>query len=225
MVVSFCSLSHSAFYLIALFNCYAHKIYKEYKDTHQEHLQCCPDLRANFPKTVFAAISVNMGPRSFSPPHMDADNSAFGWCTDTALGPFDPDKGGQLVLWDLRVVIRFPAGSTVLFPSALITHSTLPVQEHEEQYAVIQYCSGGLFRWRNNGWCSDRYFLANASTERLREREAACARHWEANLQKFTRWGDLVQGDWRGIRQTEAGLDDLSDLSDIEAPSAKWLRC
>ncbi|KAE9388630.1 hypothetical protein BT96DRAFT_835990 [Gymnopus androsaceus JB14] len=141
-----------------------------------------------------------MGPRSFSPPHMDADNLAHGWCTDTALGPFGPDKGGQLVLWDLRVVIRFPPGSTVLFPSALITHSTLSIQEHEERYAIIQYSSGGLFRWYDNGWCSNKHFHANASAEKLREREAACICRWQVNLQKFTHWSDLVQGDWKGMR-------------------------
>lgn len=219
IVFSFCTCI--SLLPVALFNCYAHKIYKEYYEANQECLQHHPDLHRNFPNTVFAALSVNMGPCSFSPPHMDADNLACGWCPDTALGPFDPDKGGQLVLWDLCVVIRFPPGSTILFPSALITHSTLPIQAQEERYAVLQYSSGGLFRWRNNGWRSDKSFLANASAGQLREREAARARRWQFDLQKFTRWSDLVQGDWKGIRRTEAGLDGLSDLSDTEQPPAK----
>lgn len=225
---SFLSSLRTSCLPIALFNCYAHKIYKEYHVTHQEHLQRRPDLRSYFPKGVFAAFSVNMGPCSFSPPHMDADNCAYGWCPDTALGLFDPDKGGQLVLWDLRVVIRFPPGSTVLFPSALITHSTLPIQAHEERYAVLQFSSGGLFRWRNNGWCSDKSFLAHASAEQLREREAARVCRWKIDLQKFTRWQDLVQGDWKGVCRTEAGLDDisdLSDLSDVDQPLVKRRCC
>lgn len=159
-----------------------------------------------------------------APPHMDADNRAYGWCTDTALGPFDPDQGGQLVLWDLRVVIRFPPGSTILFPSALITHSTLPIQAHEEHYAVLQYSSGGLFRWRNNGWCSDKSFVANASAEQLQERKLASARRWQVSTQLFTRWSDLVQGDWKGLNRTSAGLDELSELPDSESPAPKRTR-
>ncbi|KAF9070523.1 hypothetical protein BDP27DRAFT_1195270, partial [Rhodocollybia butyracea] len=58
----------------------------------------------------------------------------------------------HLVLWNLKLAIRFPPKSTVLFPSALITHSNIPVQGHEERHLIIQYSSGGLFRWRYNGW-------------------------------------------------------------------------
>ncbi|KAJ3746986.1 hypothetical protein EV360DRAFT_76351 [Lentinula raphanica] len=137
--------------------------YIQYKLTKDELLQKQPELRTPFPNTV----TFNLGPRSYSPPHMDADNSASGWCADTAMGEFDLDKGGHLVLWDLGLVIQFPPGSTVLFPSALITHSTLPIQEHETRYAMIQYSSGGLFRWRENGFQSDKAFLSQASPAEL----------------------------------------------------------
>ncbi|KAF5385584.1 hypothetical protein D9757_006770 [Collybiopsis confluens] len=79
-------------------------------------MQKHPELKRNFTSSVFLATTVNFGPRSFSPPHIDSDNRADGWCSDTALGSFDPDKGGHLVLWDLKLVIRFPPGSSVLFP-------------------------------------------------------------------------------------------------------------
>ncbi|KAH7875496.1 uncharacterized protein C8R40DRAFT_1012648, partial [Lentinula edodes] len=136
----------------ALFNTFCHKNYVEHVDTNDELLYKQPELRANFPKTAFAATTFNLGPLSFSPPHMDPDNRASSWCADTTMGPFDPDKGGHLVLWDLGLIIRFPPGSTILFPSALITHSTIPIQAHEARYVMIQYSSGGLFRWRNNGF-------------------------------------------------------------------------
>ncbi|KAJ4497344.1 hypothetical protein C8R41DRAFT_760064 [Lentinula lateritia] len=136
----------------ALFNMFCHKNYAEYRDTNDE-IQCKqPELHANFPNTAFAATTFNLGPLSFSPPHMDPENRASSWCADTNMGPFNPDKGGQLMLWDLGLIICFPPGSTILFPSALITHSTIPIQAHESRYAMIQYSSGGLFRWRNNGF-------------------------------------------------------------------------
>ncbi|KAJ3766183.1 hypothetical protein FB446DRAFT_794344 [Lentinula raphanica] len=201
----------------SLFNAFAHKIYQEYEATNSELLSHHPHLRSNFPeKTVFAALTVNLGPRFFSPPHMDADNGAAGWCTDTPAGNYDPDIGGHLVLWDLGLVIRFPPGSSILFPSALITHSTLPIQENETRYAFIQYSSGGLFRWQANGFRSDQDVQATASWEEKERYKAERASHWKLALQKFTRWNDLVQGDWQGKRRTEAGLDEVSDLTDSD---------
>ncbi|KAJ7883792.1 hypothetical protein B0H13DRAFT_2537891, partial [Mycena leptocephala] len=38
----------------------------------------------------------------------------------TALRRFNPDLSGHLILWDLKLVIRFPPGSTILIPSAII---------------------------------------------------------------------------------------------------------
>ncbi|KAH7873762.1 uncharacterized protein C8R40DRAFT_1013773, partial [Lentinula edodes] len=155
----------------ALFNTFCHKNYAEYRDTN-DAIQCKqPELRASFPNTAFAATTFNLGPRSFSPPHMDPDNRASSWCADTNMGPFDPDKGGHLVLWDLGLIIRFPPGSTILFPSALITHSTIPIQAHESRYVMIQYSSGGLFRWRDNGFQSDKSFLEKATAIERAERE------------------------------------------------------
>ncbi|GAW08632.1 hypothetical protein LENED_010703 [Lentinula edodes] len=129
----------------ALFNTFGHKNYLEHKETNNELLRKQPELRANFPNNSFAATTFNLGPLSYSPPHMDPDNRASSWCADTTMGPFNPDRGGHLVLWDLGLVIRFPSGSTILFPSALITHSTIPIQADETRYAMIQYSSGGLF--------------------------------------------------------------------------------
>ncbi|KAJ3913417.1 hypothetical protein F5877DRAFT_83825 [Lentinula edodes] len=199
-----------------LFNAFCHKSYVEYKTTHRELLQKQPELRSTFPKTSFAAVTFNLGPQSYSPPHMDPDNRASGWCIDTPMGPFDPDKGGHLVLWDLGLVIRFPPGSSILFPSALITHSTIPIQPHETRYAMIQYSSGGIFRWRDNGFQSDKSFLATANAEARTARESARLSRWKLALQKFTRWSDICRGDWKGSIRTEVGLDELSDLSDLE---------
>ncbi|KAJ3816698.1 hypothetical protein F5880DRAFT_1464105, partial [Lentinula raphanica] len=136
----------------SLFNGFNHKNYQECRQMIEQICERQPELQTNFEHTPFAALTANLGPRSWSPPHMDTDNSASCWCADTALGNFDPDKGGQLLLWDLGLAICFPAGATILFPSALITHSTLPVEAHETCYALLQYTSGSLFCWRDNGF-------------------------------------------------------------------------
>lgn len=157
-----------------------------------------------------------MGSQTVTPPHLDAGNAAHGWCTDTAAGNYNPDKGGHLVLWNLRLVVRFPPGATLLFPSALITHSNIPIGAHETRHSIIQYSAGGLFRWKYNGWCSDKAFLAKATKEELQQREKDRARRWKVNLSRFTRWSDLVSGDWQGKKRTNAGLDETSDLSKEE---------
>ncbi|KAJ3858371.1 hypothetical protein EV359DRAFT_52281 [Lentinula novae-zelandiae] len=129
----------------ALLNTFCHKNYAEYRDTNNRIQSKQPKLHANFPKTAFAVTTFNLGPLLFPPPHMDPENRASSWCADTNMGPFNPDKGRHLVLWDLGLIIHFPPGSTILFPSALINPSTIPIQAHESRYMMIQYSSGGLF--------------------------------------------------------------------------------
>ncbi|KAJ3898323.1 hypothetical protein F5879DRAFT_994920 [Lentinula edodes] len=203
----------------SVFNSYSHKTYVEYQTTNQQLLRRHPHLRANFPGSPYAALTINAGPQSFSPPHQDPDNTVHGWCADTPLAKYNPDLGGHLVLWELRLAIRFPPGSTILFPSALITHSTVPIQGGETRFALIQYSSGRLFRWVANGFQSDKSFMSKASKDAIKERQLSCLRRWKVSLSRFTRWGDLLQGDWKGIRRTEAGLDDLSDLTDCDIES------
>ncbi|KAE9399839.1 hypothetical protein BT96DRAFT_857967 [Gymnopus androsaceus JB14] len=200
----------------SIFNSFAHQTYVEYKETLTEHIQQKPQLRPTSPKTVFAATTVNFGPCTVTPPHLDAGNVAHGWCADTALGDYDPDKGGHLVLWNLKLVIRFPPGATILFPSALMTHSNIPVQDGEQRRSIVQYSAGGLFRWRYNGWCSDKTFLAKASKSELKDREQDRTQRWKVNLEKFTRWGDLVSGDWKGNGPSAAQLNEVGEQTNAE---------
>ncbi|KAJ6463733.1 hypothetical protein C8R47DRAFT_992488, partial [Mycena vitilis] len=95
--------------------------------------------------TVFAACTFNFGPNTVTLPHVDAVNIAWGWCCITALGHFNPDLGGHLILWDLWLVIRFPAGSTIFIPSALLRHSNIVIQQGETRYSFTQFTVGGLF--------------------------------------------------------------------------------
>ncbi|KAJ7667890.1 hypothetical protein DFH06DRAFT_1126580 [Mycena polygramma] len=144
-----------------------------------------PRLRWNFARSVFAACTFNFGPHAITVPHLDFGNLAWGWCAITALGDFDPDVGGHLILWNLKLVIRFPPGSTILIPSAIIRHSNVPVRAHERRFSFTQYTAGGLFRWIRNGFRSDEDFKAHATTAERAEREAEARTRWESGVAMF----------------------------------------
>ena len=108
-------------------------------------------LRRPFCDSVFPAISINFTP-AVSVPHRDHANLADGLCWVLAGGSFDPKRGGHMVLHELKLLIEFPPGSSILFPSAILTHSNTAIQEGEERWSVTQFAAGGLFRWVEYGY-------------------------------------------------------------------------
>lgn len=89
-------------------------------------------------------------------PHRDSANLAAGLCVITALGRFDHTRGGQIVLWELGLVIDFPAGASIAIPSSLVTHFNVPVRQFDVRYSLTQYCSGHLCRFVENGFQTDK---------------------------------------------------------------------
>ncbi|KAF7328143.1 hypothetical protein MVEN_02571500 [Mycena venus] len=152
-------------------------------------------LRRLFPEviSVFAACTFNFGPSTVTIPHVDAANLVWGWCCITALGIFSPDLGGHLILWDLGLVIRFPLGSTIMIPSALLRHSNVAIQQGERRYSFTQYTAGGLFRWVYNGNRSDKTVIETATLEELKLREEEKLRRWEEGLSLFMVWDEETQ--------------------------------
>ncbi|KAL0572916.1 hypothetical protein V5O48_009049 [Marasmius crinis-equi] len=127
--------------------------YARYSDA-KEYIKTHPTTRGerwNFERSVFAATTINFGPQTRTFKHRDVQNAPFGWCAVTALGRFDSALGGHLVLWDLGIVLQFPAGSTILLPSATVAHSNVPVGKHETRTSFTQYSAGALFRWVESG--------------------------------------------------------------------------
>ncbi|KAK7022815.1 hypothetical protein VNI00_016942 [Paramarasmius palmivorus] len=118
------------------------------------------NLHLPFSKCVFAAFTVNFGPETICHPHLDLKNLAYGWCAITALGDFDWRCGGHLVLWDLKLVIEFPPGTTIFIPSALITHSNTSISPGEKRYSFTLYSAGGLFRWVEHGFVTEKIYQA-----------------------------------------------------------------
>lgn len=72
-------------------------------------------------------------------------------------------------------MVEFPPGSTVLIPSAILSHSNVDIREGERRYSFTQYAPGGLFRWVEHGFKNkERYFsnLKGAQLEAELDREA-----------------------------------------------------
>lgn len=167
---------------------YAPRLYLKYKDT-METVFAHAGLKRNFSNSVFPMCTFNVGPRTVCVAHKDSMNVP-GFCLITALGNFDCDKGGELVLWDFGLIIRFPPGSTVAIPSALVYHSNTAIQEGEVRYSMTQYAAGALFRFVENKWKSDVKFMEDDPKgweEELERRKT----QWETFKGLFGKYTDL----------------------------------
>ncbi|KAJ7861332.1 hypothetical protein B0H13DRAFT_2568122 [Mycena leptocephala] len=127
-------------------------------------------LKQLFLNGIWSACTFNLGPQTCALGHRDFANLAFGWCAITALGNFDYTKGGHLILWDCKLILEFPPGTTVLIPSAALFHSNIPIGER--RYSFTQYTAGGY------------------SAERAREREEAKTR-WQMGAGLFSTLDEL----------------------------------
>ena len=98
-------------------------------------------------------MSYNFGPDTATYEHLDFQNYAGGFCVVTALGSFDSTLGGHLFVRELGLVAEFPAGSSILLPSAVLHHGNIPINLTQGEYrgSVTQYCAGGLIRWDDQG--------------------------------------------------------------------------
>ncbi|TRM57178.1 hypothetical protein BD626DRAFT_412510, partial [Schizophyllum amplum] len=190
------------------------KFYRKYgRGVQAKH----PYLRKNFRHSAWAAITINYGPRTITLPHRDFSNVPWGWCPITALGRFNPRRGGHLILWELRLVIEFPPGSTIIVPSSVLTHSNVAIGRHERRFSITQYTAGGLIQWLDQGCRKKDVFWASLSRkERCREEARAKTRYREglalySTLDELRR---LAMGDARG--NTDADDSDLSELTPLE---------
>ncbi|KAF9055763.1 hypothetical protein BJ165DRAFT_443639 [Panaeolus papilionaceus] len=113
-------------------------------------------LKWTFYNTIWLCTTINLGPHVCCLPRRDSLDVPFEWCAITALGDFDYKKGGHLVLHDLKIAIEFPPGSLILIPSALLNYASTLIQPGERRMSFTQICSGGLFRFIENGFRSEK---------------------------------------------------------------------
>ncbi|KAK0484267.1 hypothetical protein EDD18DRAFT_1083804 [Armillaria luteobubalina] len=120
----------------SLFQCYA---------MHLRALLLSNDnLILNFANSIFSASTFNFRPKTVTVEHTDSGNLLFGWCAIPVLSRFNSKKGVHLILWDLKLVIEFPPGSTVLIPSAVLQHSNMTVDRGETRVPVYAVYSRGV---------------------------------------------------------------------------------
>lgn len=166
-----------------------HGYFQEHDDAlHKKY----PKLGRNFQNSVFGSATFNFGPNAWTYRHRDVANPPFGLCTVTAMGPFDWTKGGHMVLWDLRLVIEFPPGATILLPSATIAHSNIPVQPGDQRASFTQYTAGSLMRFVDNGFRTEGE-LAEADPEEYQRLWEAKSRRWEMGVGLFSTVEELLE--------------------------------
>ncbi|KAL0575861.1 hypothetical protein V5O48_006111 [Marasmius crinis-equi] len=144
-----------------------------------------------FENSVFAACAFNFGGQVRAYKHRDHLNWAFGWCAITALGDFDPKKSARLVLWELKLVVDFPPGSTVLIPSAVVTHSNTRIAKGDERTSFTQYTAGAIFRWAENG-CMTEGELEAADPGAWAERQASKAGVVAERVRLYSKLADIL---------------------------------
>jgi hypothetical protein len=176
---------------LGVFEALAPRLHSYYSETLSKLQNNNPLLTPVFPRTAFAACTINFGPRTISYPHRDYANLSWGLCAITALGSFNPDYGGHLVLWDLNLIIRFPPGSTIIIPSALIRHSNTSISEAERRYSFAQYSAGGLFRWVENDFKTEHSWFSKAKLADRQRREADGKIRWLEGLKMLSTLDEL----------------------------------
>ncbi|KAJ7017801.1 hypothetical protein C8F04DRAFT_1278755 [Mycena alexandri] len=147
---------------------YAPKLYQYYCKVLRGLFQKHPNLIHTFSNSVFPALTLNCGD-AVSFEHCDIFNLVHGLCPITSGGHFNHVLGGHLYLRQLRLIIQFPSGATVLIPSGCLDHGNTPIQTGETRYSVTQYAAGGLFRWAAYGYQSAKSLLAQPGGEDCEE--------------------------------------------------------
>ena len=126
---------------LGAFAFYAPRLYKYYVNTLRKLYASDPDLEPPFYGAIWPNDSPNSGKKSCAFLHNDHNNLAFGWCAIQSFGKFNHQRGGHLILQQFGVVAEFPAGSTALIPSSVVTHGNTPIAEDETRHSIVSYRS------------------------------------------------------------------------------------
>ncbi|KAJ7938088.1 hypothetical protein B0H13DRAFT_1588193 [Mycena leptocephala] len=190
-------LSNSAYirlagYASAVFANYAPHVYAYYVLHMRQLYRRHPSFRRPFINSIWSACTFNLGPRVCTLGHRDHANLSFGWSAITALGTYNYRKGGHLILWDCKLILEFPPGTTIFIPSAIIYHSNIPVSTSETRYSFAQYTAGGLFRWVQHGFRSEEAFWASLSTAETKVEKQKDAERWDDGVHLFSYEDELA---------------------------------
>ncbi|KAJ6512715.1 hypothetical protein C8R45DRAFT_812004 [Mycena sanguinolenta] len=184
-------INRMANFASAAFALWAPKLHALYVANNERLRTKFSHLQRPFPKSVFSCAAFNFGRSIWTFKHQDVCNLPFGWCAVQSLGNFDAEKGGHLILWDVKLVVEFPAGALILLPSATIAHSNIPVQDGNERISFTQFTSGGLFRYVNNGFRTQDQ-LAEEDRVEYEQRMQLKETRWEDGLKLFSTVEELA---------------------------------
>lgn len=145
------------------------------------------------PHLPFPALTINAGRVTVCHPHRDSPNDAAGICLDWVLGSYDVRRGGQLVLHEPRKILALEPGRVVLFPSAIVTHETIPISPGEWRSGVTGYAAGGLWRYMAQGFATRAVFEATAGEAELDEHDARGNHRWETNVKRYMTLPQLIE--------------------------------
>ena len=166
---------------------YAPRMHAPYVLTLDALIQRDARVRRNFLNNNFAAMTINLGPRTVTYRHTDHLNVPWGWCAISAFGRYK--LGGHLILWELGIAIEFPPGATILIPSAVLTHSNVAIAAHEQRYSLTQYTAGGILRWVDCDHRSQRAFEASGG-----QLPQSAEERWKEGLGHWCTWEELLDG-------------------------------
>lgn len=167
-----------------------HQYYKAHDDALRDAL---PEVEPNFQKSVFSCAAFNFGPIVCTQEHTDCTNCPFGFCAVQALGRFDHTKGGHIVLHDLKRVVEFPAGTTVLFPSAILRHSNTPVRYFETRASFTQFTPGNVLRFVDNGFMTQKALKQSTSCETFERKMDEKKDRWRKGLEMWSTLDELLE--------------------------------
>ncbi|KAH0836371.1 hypothetical protein J3R83DRAFT_7944 [Lanmaoa asiatica] len=146
------TFQRAAGFMCSAFAFYAPKLYQEYQERLDLLFAKNPNLKKVFKNSIFPTCTFNCGLRVMTLEHVDSTNVPFGLCAIFACGSYNPTQGGHLILFDFKLVIQFPPGSTILVLSDTIWHGNVAIQPHSTRQSFTQYCPGGLFCWVEYGF-------------------------------------------------------------------------
>jgi hypothetical protein len=169
----------------AAFSTFAPDLYKYYVDTLTPLYDDDDALQRPFNCSIYPAVAYNLGPQTVCKRHFDFANLAFGWCAVTAVGRFDAEKGGHLILWELGLVVEFPPGSTIFLPSAVVSHSNVPISQHETRCSFTQYAAGALFQWVESGFQTLKNWKKSLSTTQRIQFDEENKERWNMGVGLF----------------------------------------
>ncbi|KAJ7094132.1 hypothetical protein C8R44DRAFT_645582, partial [Mycena epipterygia] len=151
-----------------------------------------PYLKHNFSNSIFPTATCNCGPDAVTFEHRDYHNFSHGLCGITSGGHFDATKGGHIYLGQLRLVIEFPSGASMLIPSACVDHGNTPIQPGGTRYLMTQYAAGGLFRWAAYGYQTAKSLLSKPGGAQMRQAfDGEPGSRWQWALDLFSKYDQL----------------------------------